>query len=232
LALQAIDLLGLKIPIKVHPRRKRLALRITGGGEVSVLSPPGVGLKTLQTFAKQHQAWLEEKLAVIKQRPSAVALNCAEDEVWPYLGQDLTLQFHPENRIRYSGNQLWLPKSDDHPCGLVLGWYQVQASIILPPRFDYWIQRTALQPSNLQIKGYKSRWGSCDRHRRIQLNWKLMAMPEWVIDYVMVHDLCHLQHMNHSSAFWQLVEQHYPKTLSAKRWMKQHSPAIMRQLTP
>lgn len=231
MSVQFIDLSGLKVPIKTHPRRKRLALRITGAGEVFVLAPPGIGFKAVETFAKNHQAWLDEKLAVIKQRP-APASSCSKGEVWPYLGQDLVLQFHREHRIRCSGSQIWLPEDDDDPCGLLLGWYQVQASVWLSERFDYWVEQTGFQPSGLEVKGYKSRWGSCDRLRRIQLNWKLIAMPEWVIDYIIVHELCHLQHMNHSPAFWQLVAFHYPLLDQAKQWMKQHSNAIMSQLTP
>ncbi|UQB42671.1 M48 family metallopeptidase [Thiomicrospira microaerophila] len=229
---QFIDFIGLKIPIKTHPRRTRLALRIAANGEVALLAPTQASIKSISAFAKAHQAWLTQKLALFAQRPALPTFNCSAGERWPYLGQELVLQFHPQTSVERYAECLFLPETTDKAWQVLVGWYQTQAKLYLPSRFDFWIQYTGLQPTSLQIKSYKSRWGSCDRLRRIQLNWKLIAMPQWVIDYVMVHELCHLAHMNHSPAFWRLVEQHYPKTSDAKRWMKTHSPAIMRQLTP
>ncbi|MCF6345251.1 MAG: M48 family metallopeptidase [Thiomicrorhabdus sp.] len=84
----------------------------------------------------------------------------------------------------------------------------------------------------LLVKGYKSRWGSCCSDGRLQFNWRLWQAPDWVIDYVIVHELCHRVYPNHSKAFWALVMQHYPKTNEAKRMIKQQGKRWIKFLEP
>ncbi len=92
----------------------------------------------------------------------------------------------------------------------VHNFYRRQAQKHLKARLLYWSQRTGLSPVGLSIRGQKTRWGSCSGSGEISLNWKLLAAPPEVIDYVIVHELAHLKHMNHSPSFWRLVEQWVP----------------------
>jgi predicted metal-dependent hydrolase len=99
-------------------------------------------------------------------------------------------------------------------------WLQEQANRLFPQRLLALSKQSKLTPTSLVIKQYKARWGSCNSQGVISLNYLLMMTPAFVIDYVIVHELCHLKHMNHSSLFWNLVEKHDPQFRQAKHWLK------------
>lgn len=117
-------------------------------------------------------------------------------------------------------NSFELDVCSDQACQAVRSFMQVQAVSYLEPKLSYYAEKIGVKPTQLTVKGYKSRWGSCYSDGRIQFNWRLMQAPSWVIDYVVVHELCHLIHPNHSKEFWALVNHHYPQTPQAKHCLK------------
>ncbi len=104
--------------------------------------------------------------------------------------------------------------------------YQMKAKQVLKCRFERLQDQLGLYATDFQVKYYKSRWGSCDSKQRIKLNWLLIMTPEFVIDYVIIHELCHLVHLNHSAEFWALVNRHTPNHIQAKNWLKEHQQAL------
>lgn len=84
-----------------------------------------------------------------------------------------------------------------------------------------------LQPRSIRIKTQKSRWGSCGINNDIHLNWVLMLAPRTVFEYVVVHELCHIRHRNHSSDFWRLVAEHLPDYRRQREWLKQNGAGLM-----
>ncbi len=94
-----------------------------------------------------------------------------------------------------------------------------QAEILFNDRLTQLSEKTSLRPTNVMIKKYKSRWGSCNNRGEISLNYLLMMTPLFVIDYVIVHELCHLRFLDHSKSFWALVEKHLPQYKVAKLWL-------------
>lgn len=105
---------------------------------------------------------------------------------------------------------------------LIEQWYNQHATELLRKQVTSLQNHTGLYGSSLTIKHYKTRWGSCDNKKRIKLNWLLIMAPIEMIDYVIIHELCHLQHLNHSNQFWQLVNRYYADVSQAKLWFKQH----------
>lgn len=95
----------------------------------------------------------------------------------------------------------------------------------------HYAQQMAITHGAIEVKSYRSRWGSCHPDGRLQFNWRLMQAPKWVIDYVIVHELAHRIHANHSAAFWALVAEHYPLMNDAKRVLKQQGVRWIRFLT-
>ena len=87
-----------------------------------------------------------------------------------------------------------------------------------------------LLPRNLRIKTQKSRWGSCGPKNDINLNWLLVLAPPLILEYVVVHELCHIKHKNHSKEFWSLVADHMPNFLQHRHWLKQHGAHLMQGL--
>lgn len=90
-------------------------------------------------------------------------------------------------------------------------------------RLDHYIPRIGRAPGRVAIRDQKSRWGSCSQKGNVNFNWKLIMAPPEALDYVVVHELCHLYEFNHSSRFWALVENQIPDYAVWKKWLKQHA---------
>ena len=93
-------------------------------------------------------------------------------------------------------------------------------------RLDCYIPRVGRQPGRVTIREQKTRWGSCSSRGNLNFNWKLIMAPPPVLDYVVIHELCHLYEFNHSPRFWQLVEAQMPEYESWKKWLKQHGAEL------
>ncbi len=104
---------------------------------------------------------------------------------------------------------------------------QAEATRVLPAALHALAARHGLTVSRVSIRNQRSRWGSCGRNGHITLNWRLMAMPAPVREYVLVHELMHLRYMNHSPAYWALVKAACPDFASARAWLRAHGPALL-----
>lgn len=101
-----------------------------------------------------------------------------------------------------------------------------QAARDLPPRLLELAAAHGLTVSRVSVRNQRSRWGSCGRDGHICLNWRLVLMPSWVRDYVIVHELMHLRQMDHSPAYWQLVAAACPDYQKARRWLRDHGTSL------
>lgn len=100
-------------------------------------------------------------------------------------------------------------------------YYKSEAEAYLKKRMYYWSEVIGLIPNKLVFRSNQTRWGSCSSRQHISLNWKLICQSQTLIDYVIVHELCHLQHLNHSVDFWNLVERHFPSYESVEKVLNQ-----------
>ena len=105
--------------------------------------------------------------------------------------------------------------------------YIAAAKDYFPKRAAYFRQFTGGIYQRITIRDQKTRWGSCSARGTLSFNWRLMLAPPSVLDYVVVHELCHLTHMDHSAAFWQAVEAAYPDYRTARQWLKDHGHELI-----
>lgn len=105
--------------------------------------------------------------------------------------------------------------------------YIAAAKEYFPKRVAHFHQFTGGSYNRITIRDQKTRWGSCSARGTLSFNWRLMLAPPAILDYVVVHELCHLTHMNHSSAFWQKVESVYPDYRTARKWLKDHGQELV-----
>jgi len=94
----------------------------------------------------------------------------------------------------------------------------------LPKRLLEMAGRLGLTVSKVSVRNQRWRWGSCSPHGHICLNWRLVTMPPWVRDYVLIHELMHLKRLDHSKKFWKLVADQCPEYMSARRWLRENGP--------
>ena len=101
-----------------------------------------------------------------------------------------------------------------------------RAAMELPARLRELASLHGLLVTRVSIRNQRTRWGSCGRDGHLCLNWRLAAMPDWVRDYVMLHELMHLRRLDHSPAFWRLVAVACPRYREARQWLRAHGPEL------
>lgn len=105
--------------------------------------------------------------------------------------------------------------------------YIAAAKEYFPKRAAYFAPLTGGTFTRITIRDQKTRWGSCSAKGTLSFNWRLMLAPPAVLDYVVIHELCHLTHMNHSKAFWALVESACPDYRTHRKWLKDHGQELI-----
>jgi len=225
-----IDTPDFSVHVVRSSRRKTMALSIKDA-EVTVRIPARLPMKHAEDFVFSKRRWISQQLA--RQQP-APAHEYRNGESFLYLGNSYTLLVQnatEKNQVKLLDSQLLLSTkaldpSPEAKARQLMRWYKEQAESYLQERCQQLVTSTRLTPRSVTVKSYKARWGSCRISGDIQLNWKLIMAPATVIDYVIVHELCHLKQHNHSPAFWQLVKTLCPDFQTQRLWLKQHGSQL------
>lgn len=234
---------GLKEVLVVHGRRIRvrrkayqrhLSLRVRPNGDVSVTAARTIPLKMVQKFVFDSQVWIEGQVQKYQElRALYPKKQFVEGEYFPIQGLNYCLKTVQSDAkkpvVKIEGDHLIVEMPEKFFLNpeilssvvkaVVRHYYEEHGKKLLSERLFLNSQRTQLYPQSVSYRCQKTRWGSCSSSGHISLNWKLVAAPLEVIDYVIVHELCHLEHANHSRSFWKLVEKHSPKWKKLRRWL-------------
>jgi predicted metal-dependent hydrolase len=206
---------------------------VRGEKGLTVVLPSGYDLDRLPVLLKEKGQWILKSLARYRQAPANGATReLRSGSRIPYLGRELKIVKSqvltlPES-VKLDGDHL-LINLNNHKiklCLVVEWWYRQQAAKLIKKKVAELCPRLRVSCNRIVIKGAKTRWGSCSRKGNLNFNWKLMMVPEPVIDYVVIHELCHLKEMNHSSKFWQLVGEHCPEWRKHRQWLKKHESEL------
>lgn len=213
--------------------------------KVEVVGPLQVTDRQIQQFVTTKQQWILQALQKMQTRTThptgfAPAVYQAGAEV-VYQGQSCLLAVQPSKlktiKIEFNGQLLaHIPQAlleGDYSLALknaVTRWLKKQALLKVQQLVQQHGQKKQLWPRSLSIKTQKSRWGSCGIHNDVHMNWLLIMAPPEVLEYVVVHELCHIQVRNHSQHFWALVTEHLPNYKQARQWLKKNGAGLMASL--
>lgn len=168
--------------------------------------------------------WVAGEGQVLWQGRAWPVVLCRQEGARPQLEVDAKV-------IRVSlGSDLAPAESAARLRAVLVSWLRADAGAQVAHRLPRLAQCTGLRPSGWRIGAQRGRWGSCGIHGRIHLNWRLAMAPPAVLDYVIVHELCHLRHRDHSARFWKLVSQHAPGWQAHRRWLRDHGHWLMAAL--
>lgn len=124
-------------------------------------------------------------------------------------------------------NTLKLAEEKDPQLNYLKKKYKATAKRYFYERVEYYLPMTGGAYSSIRVADQKTRWGSCSSNGVLSFNWRLMLAPPRVLDYVVVHELCHLTHMNHSKNFWSMVESVYPNYKEYENWLKENGHKLV-----
>ena len=203
--------------VRKSARARRLTVRVYPGGHVEITVPAGVRPAAVADFVARHRNWIDARRAELGTRP----LPALE----PLPGRVLLQALDADWQVRYlarrragltvtAGRALEIHADPAHPASarrLLRRWLTLVARAALEPWLARLAAETGLGYQRLQLRRQRSRWGSCSRSGTISLNISLLFQPPAVVRYLLMHELCHTRHMNHSARFWQLVATHEPR---------------------
>ncbi len=205
----------------VRSGRKTLALTVDREGQLTVRAPYRTPRDQIETFVLEKRAWIAKTRAHMAALPPKETLTLREGAALPYLGRTLTLARGTGTKPVLSGDTLRLPACATEAAPVVR-WLEKQARLELTARISALSQRYGLRPEALRLSRAGGRWGSMSARGTLSLNRALILCPPDVIDYVIVHELCHLPHPDHSAAFWALVERCLPGYRAQRAWLRAH----------
>lgn len=205
-------------------KRKTLSLSVMKDGNVVVKAPIGMRNETIYHFVEEKQAWIRDKLFLINKT------KVKFDDVVHYqrfllYGNKYSLILDNVKKIETNDKfQIIMPQKIEREKILktLKNWYKKIAKQILEDRLKFVESRIKLKSSLMRISDSKGRWGSCNSKGVITFNFRVIMLPPAIIDYVIIHELCHLVEMNHSKNFWKLVETFLPKAPELKMAIKEY----------
>ena len=167
--------------------------------------------------------WIERRL----READAVRARLAERSgTVPYLGRALSLVAQPgRSRVHRRGDALLVPDADAGPA--LERWYRRAARAEISLRLDRATAQTGHPYRDLVIRGQRTRWASCSAQGRMSFNWRLMLAPESVLDYVVWHEVCHLEVLDHSRRFWSLLEDRWPRYREDRAWLSRYGATLV-----
>jgi len=210
--------------------------------KIEVIAPFHVSDEMLHQFVKTQWDWVTH--AVHKLKTRAAHHQCLAPKAYqegasiPYQGRTypLSLTQTQKKRIKIEHALVftahipvtrWDTISSDELRSAIIRWMKLTIKATVAQMILQHGPTHQLFPRSITIKSQKSRWGSCGIHNDISINWLLALAPLEILEYVVVHELCHIQEKNHSKSFWFLVAQHLPNYRSARLWLKQHGGTLM-----
>ncbi|MGO9791948.1 MAG: M48 family metallopeptidase [Solirubrobacteraceae bacterium] len=145
----------------------------------------------------------------------------------PYLGATLSLIPEPGRaRVHRRADSLLVPAGVDRIPALER-WYRRAARAEIAPRLDHACAQSGTAYTKLTIRAQRTRWASCSRTGAMSFNWRLLLAPEPILDYVVWHEVCHLDVMDHSPGFWALLGSRCPDCRSHAKWLRQHGATLV-----
>ncbi|HMJ03746.1 MAG TPA: SprT family zinc-dependent metalloprotease [Conexibacter sp.] len=215
-------------PIEYQVRRsdraRRVRVRVDPAGGVEVVLPRRASEREAAAAIRELRPWIERRVAELARTRAAVA---ARGATVPYLGDVLALAAEPgRTRVHRRDGTLLVPGGDD-PRPALERWYRRQARVEIAPRLDAATAAAGTGYSGLTIRGQRTRWASCSATGAMSFNWRLLLAPEAVLEYVVWHEVCHLEVMDHSPRFWGLLAERCPDYRVHAGWLRRHGGTLV-----
>lgn len=226
--------------VRYSQRAKHLRLVVKPDG-VELVVPPSIGETRALEFLHRHRGWAERKALELQARMAAAGQpqRLENGSTVPFRGREAPLLVSESTgrrgRIEFDGSfRIKVPPGSPGQVEQfvrkalfvwVKNWLCGEAGRIVVRQAGL----SGLQPREIRIKRMKSRWGSCGPRNDINLNWLLAFAPPSVLEYVVVHELCHIRHRDHSAHFWELVACHLPDYAQERQWLKRNGAELLQR---
>ena len=209
--------------IRRSSRARRVRVTVDGAGEVIVTLPKKAAERRAAEAVKELRPWIDRRRGALVRAAEEVA---REPGTLPYLGATLRIVAEPgRERVHRRGDVLLVPPGDAREA--IERYYRRRARAEIGPRLDAATARAGSRHTGLTIRGQRTRWASCSSTGKMSFNWRLLLAPEAVLDYVIEHEVCHLEVMDHSPRFWALLESRSPGWREHADWLRRYGSTLV-----
>ena len=226
----SVDSHSVSITVIRSSRARRVRITSRLGHRFQLVVPSRYPLKNIPVVLEKFTPWIIKR---VRER-MAYETDKFTPRLEPggsihFLGKQLTLRVQHDDdglfSVQRHDDHLDITVPEDkvnHVPNLTLLWLRHQAEKEIPPRLMKWSLQLKKRVRNLRIKDQKSIWGSCSSRGNLNLNWRLILLPEPVVDYIIIHELCHLSVPGHSPRFWEVVAEYCPEYNTHRKWLREN----------
>ena len=213
----------LEYTIRRSSRARRVRVTVSGDGDVTVTLPQRAAERRAAEAVRELRPWIDRRRSALLRAAAEVA---RAPGTLPYLGGTLRVVAEPgRTRVHRRGDALLVPPGDATEA--IERWYRRRARAEIAPRLDAATARAGTGYKGLTIRGQRTRWASCSSNGAMSFNWRLLLAPEAVLDYVIEHEVCHLEVMDHSPRFWALLESRVPGWREHAGWLRRYGSTLV-----
>ena len=209
--------------IRRSSRARRVRVTVHAHSGVEVVLPANASERAAAAAIVELRPWIERRLSHAQGVLAQIAQRGA---TVPYLGATLELRSQPGRQcVHRRGESLFVPAGDPRPA--LERWYRRMARAEVALRLDHATALAGTPYRDLVIRAQRTRWASCSATGRMSFNWRLLLAPESVLDYVVWHEVAHLQVLDHSPRFWALLERHWPRYREDRDWLRRYGATLV-----
>ncbi|MDA9976130.1 M48 family metallopeptidase [Alphaproteobacteria bacterium] len=222
----------LSIEVVRTKRRKTASIKVIDG-VVQAIVPEQLSDARVEGIIQKRTPWIRKKLREQSQAVTPKPKEYVSGENFTYLGRNYRLKvlLGENQQVKLKGGYLEVglskkPRDEDIRKALV-EWFEKQALKRLTEKTKRYSAIMGVSPNSISVRDYKSRWGSCSSSGEISYNWRIIIAPHHIVDYVVVHELCHLKHPNHSPTYWKSVKREIADYDVRRKWLKVHGTELV-----
>jgi predicted metal-dependent hydrolase len=209
--------------VRRSARARRVRVNVHTHTGVEVVLPARAPERAAAAAVSELRPWIQRRLDEARDVRARIA---AREGTVPYLGMPLELVPQTgRSRVHRVGERLLVPAGDARPA--IERFYRRAARAEIAPRLDRATALAGASYAGLAIRAQHTRWASCSADGRMSFNWRLLLAPERVLEYVVWHEVCHLEILDHSAGFWALVERRWPSWREDRDWLSRHGATLV-----
>jgi len=216
-------------------RRKSASLEVHGD-IVRILVPDTLSDQRINALIEKRSVWIKQRLATHASTPAPKKREFVNGTAFPYLGKNYRLKLLDGDeysvKLKHGYLQVSYRKSSDTQKNefiirkLLTTWYRSHAYDKLREKTARYSEIIGVKPTSVKIDDFKARWGSCLDTGDVSFNWRIMLAPHKIVDYIVIHELCHLIQHDHSPKYWQHVERYCEDYPSCRLWLKDNGSSL------
>ncbi len=213
----SVDETDLKYRLRFSKRAKNIQLQINQQADIYLVLPYRISKFDHRSYIRSKSGWIKKHL----EKFNYIEFYLLGEQI-SIVKRSSLLNLKPIYKMDKKILTAYLPSMDTRSLGMIFNdWLYKEAKSLLPLRVFEIAAQHSFSPEKIAIKRQRTRWGSCSQSGTISLNYKMLSLKQELIDYIIVHELCHLKEMNHSKKFWNLVESIIPNHKTLRKELKQ-----------